>query len=251
MPWILCKPIARKRLRCSRRSFRTKRPRWKIVSNWPACTWRRGIGFGPATNSCAIVTSQGTEPRYLIAYIDALLDHGETKNAELYLERLQKLSPNLIDTVALQARMLVLKNEPYKALELLKEFIERPTAQPLDRSVRIRGVASLLDHLSRQLSKPAEKPIADRLSRQAEIFYRLYLKKNPGHESELVAFLSRQGRTDEALDLFDRMWANSNPMLINQTCELMIERTMGVNQMDALAAFLRQPCSVSTAPPRY
>ena len=53
----------------------------------------------------SLVASQGTEPRYLIAYIDALLDHGETNNAETQLERLQKLSPNLIDTSALQAHV--------------------------------------------------------------------------------------------------------------------------------------------------
>ena len=52
-----------------------------------------------------LVASQGTEPRYLIAYIDALLDHSEMTNAEIYLERLEKISPNLIDTSALRAHV--------------------------------------------------------------------------------------------------------------------------------------------------
>ncbi len=95
-----------------------------------------------------LVASQGTEPRYLIAYIDALLDHSEMTNAEIYLERLEKISPNLIDTSALRARMLVMKNEPDKAFELLKAFVDKPNAQPPDRNVRLRGVAMYLDHLS-------------------------------------------------------------------------------------------------------
>ena len=140
-----------------------------------------------------------------------LLDHNETNNAETYLERLEKLAPNLTDTVALRARMWVVKNEPDKALALLKEFVDRPNAQPPDRGVRLRGVAAFLDYLSRQFTKPAEKPIAERFSRQAETLYRAYLEKNPGHELELVAFLARQGRTDEALDLLDRIWDNSKP----------------------------------------
>jgi tetratricopeptide (TPR) repeat protein len=187
----------------------------------------------------SLVASQGTEPRYLIAYIDALLDHGETNNAETQLERLQKLSPNLIDTSALQARMWVIKNEPDKALALLKEFIDRPNVQPADRSVRLRAVAAFLDHLSRQMTKPAEKPIAERFSRQAETFYRAYLEKNPGHELELVSFLTRQGRTDDALDLFDRIWDKSHPVVVNQVAELMIAYSMSADQMQRLARILQ------------
>ena len=139
---------------------------------------------------------------------------------------LEKIAPDFIETVALRARVLVAKNEPDKAFELLKGFVDRPNAQPPDRSVRLRGVATYLDVLSRQFTKPAEKPLAERFGRQAEAFYRAYLEKNPGHEAELVVFLARQGRTDEALDLLDRIWDNSSPVVVNQICELMMQRHM-------------------------
>jgi tetratricopeptide (TPR) repeat protein len=186
-----------------------------------------------------LVASQSNEPRYLIAYVDALLEHGEMNNAEIYLERLEKLSPNLIDTVALRARMFVVKNEPDKAFELLKGFVERPNAQPPDRNVRLRGVASYLDHLARQLNKPAEKPLAERCARQAETFYRAYLEKNPGHDWELVSLLARQGRIDEALDLFDRIWDNCSAVVVSQLCDFMAGRKLGVDQRERLSRILQ------------
>jgi tetratricopeptide (TPR) repeat protein len=186
-----------------------------------------------------LIASQGDEPRYVIAYVDALLDHGEMANAEIYLDRLEKISPNLLDTAALRARMLVVKNEPDKAFELLKGFIDKPKAQPPDRNVRLRGVATYLDHLARQLTKPGEKPLAERCARQAETFYRAYLEKNPGHEWELVSFLVRQGRMDEALDLFDRIWDNCSPAVVSQTCELMVVRKLSDDQRERLSRILQ------------
>ena len=40
-----------------------------------------------------LVASYSNEPRYLAAYVFALLNHGETINAELYLNRLETISP--------------------------------------------------------------------------------------------------------------------------------------------------------------
>ena len=246
MPRIRCNRTAKRRPGSSNRSPKTNLPRPTTTSNWPEDTWRRGIGSRPASSFRNLIASHGTEPRYLVAYVNALLDHGEMNNADIYLERLEKISPNLSDSVALRARMLVVKNEPEKALDLLKAFVDKPNAQPPDRNVRLRAVASCLEYLSGQLTQPVEKPLAERLGRQAETFYRAYLEKNPGHEAELVAFCARQGRTDEALDLFDRIWDNCSPAVVDQICELMTQRHMGADQLrGASAAFCRQPSSAS------
>ncbi len=83
-----------------------------------------------------LVGSYSSEPRYLTAYVFVLLEHGEIINAELYLNRLEKISPDGIGTVVLQARMMMAKNEPNKAFELLKGFVDRPNADPPERNVR-------------------------------------------------------------------------------------------------------------------
>ena len=159
-----------------------------------------------------LVTSHGTEPRYLIAYIAALMDHGETTNAETYLDRLERISPNHIDTVNLRAQMLVTKNQPEKAFELLKAFVDKPGAQPPERNVRVRLVAAELEQLARWLTNPAQKPMVERFTRQAEVLYQAYIAPESGQKWEMVAFLGRQGRVDEALGLLDRTWDGYSPV---------------------------------------
>ena len=94
-----------------------------------------------------LVASYEDEPRYLAAYIAALLEHRETISAEIYLGRLEKTRPDSVDTVNLRARILVQKGEPEKAIELLNAFIDKPKAQPSERKVRLRMVAMQLEQL--------------------------------------------------------------------------------------------------------
>ena len=100
--------------------------------------------------------------------------------------------------------MALAKNDPDKAFELLKAFVDKPGAQPPDRNDRLYLAAAHLEKLAQQLTKPAEKPIAERFVSQAETFYRACVEKNAAHQPELVLFLARQGRIDEAIDLLDR-----------------------------------------------
>ena len=96
----------------------------------------------------SLVTTSEKEPdRYLIAYITALLQHGETSSAENYLDRLEKLVPKQFLIVSLRADLLLAKKEPQKALALLNEFIDRTDVQPEDRGDRSRLVAEKLFQL--------------------------------------------------------------------------------------------------------
>jgi len=67
-------------------------------------------------------------------YVTALMEHKEFSDAEAYLGRLETALPNHIDTLALRAELLVAKNEPQKALDLLKAFIDKPDARPPERT---------------------------------------------------------------------------------------------------------------------
>ena len=106
--------------------------------------------------------------------------------------------------------MLVGKNDPTKAIEVLKAFVDKPNAQPPDRNERL-FLAAHLERLSQQFTKPAEKPIAERFTRQAETFYRACSEKDGGHLPELTLFLARQGRLDEGIDLLDRIADRCTP----------------------------------------
>ena len=81
-----------------------------------------------------LIVSQESDPRYLAIYANALLDHGEVQNAELYMNKLVKDFSNAAATIVLQAQIMVRRNQLDEALELMKGFVDmknghaRPTA---------------------------------------------------------------------------------------------------------------------------
>ena len=187
-----------------------------------------------------LVASHGEEPRYLAAYIMALMEHGETSNAEVYLDRLEKSYPNHIITVGLRAEMLTSKGEADQAFNLLKAFIDKKEAHPSERSLRIRLVAEKLEQLAGRLTKPAQKPTAERFVHQAEVLYRNYAEENAGQEWVLAAFFGRQGRIDEAIDLLDRVWESANPAILSQVCSILLrDNKIGKEQLQRLDKILR------------
>ena len=167
-----------------------KLPRRKTSSSWPRCTGLAGAWPQASALFRKLIGASGNEPRYLAIYITALLEHDEISNAEAYLDRLELAIPNHIDTVGLRAEMLVARNEPDKALDLLKAFIDKPDARPPERTVRIRLVAEKLEQLAGRLTKAGKIEAADRFVHRAEMLYRAYLDQNHGQELILVAFLA-------------------------------------------------------------
>jgi tetratricopeptide (TPR) repeat protein len=187
-----------------------------------------------------LVASYGNEPRFVAAYAKALLDHNEAATAELYLERLGKIAPAQFVTADLQADALFRKKEYEKALDLLKSFLENEKSQPSDRGVRMRLVAQKVEQLGHRLTESAQKPTADRYNQQAEMFYRGYVDQNKGQELLLIAFLGRQGRVDDALELLDRTWQDSNPAVLAQVSSILLrDGKAGKEQMQRLDRILQ------------
>ena len=174
-----------------------------------------------------LVAANGKEPRYLVIYIEALLQHNEVSSAEMYVDRLERLAPNWFATTSLRADLLRETNQPLQALELLKSFVDRADATPRDRATRLRAVAGELDVLGRQLIKPEEAPLASQFAAQAELLYRTYVKENPGHKLVLAVFLGTRDKVDEALDILDGSLQTSNVNDFSQACALIVEGGKG------------------------
>ena len=182
----------------------------------------------------------GTEPRYLSVYITALMEHNEISNAEAYLGRLETAIPNHVIAVALRAELLVAKDDPDKALDLLKAFVDKPDARPPERNMRVGLVAEKLEFLGERLTTAGKKEAADRFIREAETLYRAYVDQNHGQESILVAFLGRQGRTDEALDVLNRIWDSGNPVVLAQVSSSLLQNNkIGKEQLQRLDGILQ------------
>jgi tetratricopeptide (TPR) repeat protein len=191
-----------------------------------------------------LLTASGNEPRYLAAYISALLEHNESTNAEAYLERLEAALPNQMSSVGLRAELLVAKGEPDKSLALLSEFLDKSGAKPTERNVRIRLVAEKIEQLARQLNKSNQTAAADRFVQRAELLLRefidKYAQKTPGRELILVAFLARNGRIDAALDLLQRTWETGNPAILSQVCSTVLKSDKaGKQQLQRLEELLK------------
>ena len=203
----------------------------------------RSAGAWPQASALfrKLIGSSGNEPRYLAVYITALMEHNEISNAEAYLDRLETAIPNHIDAVGLRAEMLVAKNEPDKALDLLKEFIDKRDARPPERNVRVRlGGGEARAACRSGLRRPERKrrPIVS--FTEAEMLYRAYVDQNHGQELILVAFLGRQGRTDEALDVLNRIWDSSNPAVLSQVFSILLRNNkIGKEQVQRLDGILQ------------
>ena len=169
------------------------------------------------------------------------MEHNEVSNAEAYLDRLETAIPNHINAVGLRAEVLVAKNEPEKALDLLKAFIDKPRRSPAGAErCASASVAEKLEQLAGRLTKAGKKEAADRFVHQAEMLYRAYVDQNHGQELILVAFLARQGRTDEALDLLNRIWDSSNPAVLSQVFSVLLRNNkIGKEQVQRLDGILQ------------
>ena len=76
------------------------------VQIWRRFFWPTRIGRAPAKCS-ANWRSTREDPQYLAIYIQELLNHGEVSDAEVYLRQLEEKWPNYVQTILLEAELLV------------------------------------------------------------------------------------------------------------------------------------------------
>jgi cellulose synthase operon protein C len=170
-----------------------------------------------------LLASQSRDPRHLVAYVAALLKHDEVSNAEVYLQRLEKVAANAFNTASLKADVFCAMNKPQEAFELLDGFVDKANATPRDRPTRMRMVADKLDRLGRQLTKPDQASLAAKFASSAESLYRTYVGENPGQDLVLAVFLGTRTKIDEALSILDRSQKTANVEEFCQACLLIVQ----------------------------
>jgi tetratricopeptide (TPR) repeat protein len=132
------------------------------------------------------------EPYFLIEYTRALIRHQMFADAQTWLNKFEKLKPGSPELIELKARLLAGQGKGSEAAKLVLDFVK-------DKDFRARVSAELLEELGQY--DGAEKLFRD---------YTLQ-PDHPENVLYLAAYLGRRQRTDEALAICDKAWADCKP----------------------------------------
>jgi tetratricopeptide (TPR) repeat protein len=156
-----------------------------------------------------LTDSQGNNPNYLAFFARGLIRHGQPEQARAPLAQLEKREPQAFRTLEVKARLLAATGQGKEAVALLQEYGRGEKAPVL-------LVAGLLEELG-------EDKAAESLYRQNAA-----LPGRPEGMLFLAAYLGRQKRFTEALDLLDGAWQTCPPEGVAFTSLALLHGT-GVN----------------------
>jgi len=155
-----------------------------------------------------------TQPRYVAAYVETLLNQGDLAKAESWLKRLEEVAPEQFSTAALRAQALFRRDQFDRAISVLKRYLDNPNSQPADRVIRLDLVASYLQRNAQPLQGTDQDQLASKLLGEAEAIRRESVAQHPQQEILIAAILSQQGRRKEALELAEKAWKKADPTAI-------------------------------------
>jgi tetratricopeptide (TPR) repeat protein len=143
-------------------------------------------------------SKQPAYPTYLAYFARALLRHHEVNEAQILLSQLEQLQPEAPATIEIKARVLAAQKRGEDAAALLTTYVE-------GKDALVGPIATLLEGLGQ--------------AKAAEALYRR-VATLPGHPENvlaLAAFLARQNRLVEALDVCEGAWKTCPAELVAQT----------------------------------
>ena len=159
---------------------------------------------------------ESKDPQNLAYYVKELLNHNEVPDAQLYLSQLRDKWPNYVHTVILDAELLVRRNKAEEALDLMKSFVDRENAIPADRGQRMRLMALSMEDLVLRAIKDEKSVDGERFLSTAETYQRRYADEHPSAAMELVAFLARRERYEDAAECLEQHWKNADEVSLAQ-----------------------------------
>ncbi len=139
-----------------------------------------------------VLASHGENPVFVAYYAGSLLRRKSVDQAEVWVEKLEKLRPAAWRTVELRAQILKARGEIDPAAKLVEKHAESPDAN-------LALVAQMLEELGRHVT-------AEALLRKL-----VATGKQPDSLVLLALFLGRRQRTGEALELCEQAWQATRP----------------------------------------
>lgn len=142
----------------------------------------------------SIASSPNTPPAILVRLVEKLVDHGELSTAKTWLRRLQTAVPDAPMTLAIEAKYAIAAGDREAAVAAARKLMPAAAAAT-ERQDDLRIIAQLYEELG--FVKAADKVLGQLAEASTE-----------GVVAR-AAFLGRQKRTAEALDLLESCWEKS------------------------------------------
>jgi tetratricopeptide (TPR) repeat protein len=143
-----------------------------------------------------LLAIQGDNPLYVGFHVGELVQHGEKDEAQVWMAKLEKLQPRAFLTTSLKARLLHAQGKTDEAAAQLRNFALA------NGEASYVSVAAVLEQIGRVQA-------AEELFRRSAA--------SPKHADTvlgLIAFLVRQKKLGEALDLLDKAWDTYRPEVV-------------------------------------
>lgn len=156
-------------------------------------------------------------PEWLRFYIQAQIRHGELGGADANLRWLDRIDPGKYINLFFRAWILSERGDHDGALKVVKTHVDGADAQSADRPERLALGVTALEALDKRLSGPERADASKKYLAQAEVWLRELVQSQPKQEMQLVAFLARHGRHDEALELAETAWKQGQPIIVATT----------------------------------
>ncbi len=159
----------------------------------------------------SILASNAADARYIAAYVDALLTRNELNEADLWIKELERHDPGGLASTQLRLRALALGGQIDQAVNLATQYVDQNTRQIPQPHRRLEAVTLYLDQLAAQFKLQDRPDDAARLLRETETLLRHYASSDNKSTLVLAAYLARQNRTEEALELAEPALASAAP----------------------------------------
>ncbi|MEE9601933.1 MAG: tetratricopeptide repeat protein, partial [Thermoguttaceae bacterium] len=182
-----------------------------------------------------LLVSHGDQPRYLTAYVDALLKRGLTYEARDRLKRLEAVAPNAVATYVLKARTLAQAEKYDAVIRLMREYVADNKAEPTNSDSRLGQAALILEQVIAQLKTESRRDgveektavqktnAAKKLADEAEKLYLRYTQFRRERRIVLAGFYARQSRMADAMAIIEDEWKRADPTALAQALRIVLK----------------------------
>ncbi|MGC1274999.1 MAG: tetratricopeptide repeat protein [Planctomycetaceae bacterium] len=144
-----------------------------------------------------VLAVQPDEPRYVSAYVQILIDRGETSEAELWVDRLKSIAPNELPTADLETKVLFANGKAVQAADVLSQVVE--SAEEGEAASRRLWAAECMTEFSARLRATGQVEAAETLATRVESICETHLQERPGDSLAVAELHARLGKIDKAL----------------------------------------------------